>query len=183
MRSASDHRKLVRTALLGALLSAVLSGGAGAQTTPVPATEAEAAAINMRLAATLCLQSRRVPGQLAQSFEAAGFTVAPWLDAGTFEATAPGVYAVLDATQDQQGACNIQSQLVDLPTARVIADAITAGQNGWVAGGPADQIGAPPGPCQGLTNWDARPVLVISFAAAGNSGECIEDGTSSIVIN
>ncbi|MEL6532644.1 MAG: hypothetical protein AAFQ06_06350, partial [Pseudomonadota bacterium] len=90
---------------------------------------------------------------------------------------------VLDATQDQQGACNIQSQLVDLPTARVIADAITAGQNGWVAGGPADQIGAPPGPCQGLTNWDARPVLVISFAAAGNSGECIEDGTSSIVIN
>ncbi|MEM6390493.1 MAG: hypothetical protein AAF825_11695, partial [Pseudomonadota bacterium] len=95
MQSVPGHSILERATLIGALLSAVLSGGAGAQTTPVPATEAEAAAINMRLAATLCLQNRRVPEQLAESFEAAGFTIAPWLDAGTYEATAPGVYAVI----------------------------------------------------------------------------------------
>ena len=146
-------------------------------------TEAEAAAQNMQLAAELCLKGFRQTADLQGQLAAAGFTLSPGMDAGAFEASAFGVG--LYAGPDEGGFCKIDSGLVPVPLARAIAEAVVARTyTGTVAPGlPSDNAVAAPGPCQGLTLWDARPVITISFTAAGNSGECLMDGTSAIYLN
>ncbi|MBF9035315.1 hypothetical protein HKCCE2091_13805 [Rhodobacterales bacterium HKCCE2091] len=150
--------------------------------TPAPAAiDPQTAAINMRLAATLCLENILDPVSMPDAFRAAGFTVVSGLDAGSYEATGPGVNAIMIGTGQGDGYCAIQSVLVNLATANAIGAAITEGR-GFTPGSPEGQAGQPPGICDGFTNWNTRPVITLSYAGAGNSGECIDDGSSAIII-
>ncbi|MDG4649910.1 hypothetical protein P6F26_15800 [Roseibacterium sp. SDUM158017] len=165
---------------------AILGCGIAAAALPSAAqTDAEAAAMNMRLAATLCLQNVRTPGGMAGAFEAAGFVVTPGMDAGTHEVSAPGVSGLLQVRTPREGYCTVMSPIVDLAMANAIGRAITVevAPQAWVPGQPDQQAGAPVGPCGGFTNWDVTPIVTLRYAAAGNSGECIDDGTSAIIIN
>lgn len=164
-----------------AALALMLAGSAQAQN-PAPSDEAEAAAINMRLAATLCLQNIRDPEGLVPAFEGAGFTVMDWIDPDSYEAIAPGVYALIVNRGGREGYCSVQSTLVPLAVARAIGDALVA-DGGWVPGWPGEDASAPPPLCEGYVNWNARPIITIRYFSAGNAGDCDDDGTSAIVID
>ena len=68
--------------------------------------------------------------------------------------------------------------------ARVIGDAIVAEYpaGAFEPGWPGEPSAAPEPACVGYTAWGARPIITLTYAAAGNSGDCIDSG-SSIVIN
>lgn len=152
---------------------------------PEAGSEAEAAAINMRLAATICLRHVRTPSELQAAYTEAGFAVEPYIDPGSFNATAPGVGVLFGGTGGPQGFCKVESVLVDLAMARAIGDAIVAEypEGAFTPGWPGETQSAPPPLCQGYVAWDARPIITLVYTAAGNSGECIDDGTSSIFID
>lgn len=147
-------------------------------------TEAEAAAQNMQLATEICLRdirnAQQIPGRLAQ----AGFSVGPGLDSGTYEFSAFGVNGLIDAS-GSDGFCSVQSTRVPLALASAIGQA-TADRlypGAATPGAPSSPGSGPAGFCDGLTFWDARPIITVSYAQAGNSGECIDDGTSAILID
>ncbi|MFK7870541.1 MAG: hypothetical protein AB8B58_15040 [Roseobacter sp.] len=143
-------------------------------------TAAEAAAQNMQLAAELCLRNYRTPQTLGQAFSSAGFTLGPSaLAAGVTDFTAPGITGAF-----QTGYCYTQSDMVPLPMAeaigRAVADRLFPGL--VHDGAPEHVAGTPLKPCEGLQVFAPQNLIAISYAAAGNSGECISDGTSSIII-
>jgi hypothetical protein len=147
-------------------------------------TAEDAAALNMQLAAELCLRHYRSEGELAPSFQQAGFGVSPYMaDAGVFEVAAPGLYVMVD-TNSGSAACNIQSELVPIPLAEAIGRAVADRLFPGVVqdGAPEHQVGTPLRPCEGIQVFAPQQLIAISYAAAGNSGECIADGTSSILI-
>lgn len=140
----------------------------------------EAAAQNMQLAAELCLRNYRTPQDLAGAFSNAGFTLAQsTLDAGVTDFTAPGINGAF-----KTGYCFAQSAMVPLAMAeaigRAVADRLFPGL--VQDGAPEHVAGTPLKPCEGLQVFAPQRLIAISYAAAGNSGECIADGTSSIII-
>ncbi|MEM1272898.1 MAG: hypothetical protein AAGF88_03720 [Pseudomonadota bacterium] len=148
-------------------------------------SEADVAATNMRLAATLCLQHARTPSQFEAAFAAAGFSVRDGLDAGVYVASAPGVGVLMVDPGTPEGFCRVESGLVSIALARVIGDAIVAEypagafQPGW----PGETASAPPPLCQGYVAWDARPIITITYESAGNDADCVDRGNSAIVVD
>lgn len=167
---------------IGVAGGAAAQGAADAGAPSAPMSEAEAAGINLRLAADLCIRNVRIPSDLTDAFTAAGFALTPGLDPGVFEARAPGVFAAFGGTGQWDGFCFAESDQVDLPTAQAIMTAILADfppgafERGW----PGEASAAPPPLCEGYVAWDLRPILTVSFSAAGNSGECVDNGTAQI---
>ena len=159
------------------LLSAALATSAAAQ------TEAEAAAMNMQLALDLCLRNYRTEAEIVPAMQAAGFEVRPSMDAGTHEVSAPGISGLVTGDPDA-GYCTIQSPQVPLPMAeaigRAVADRLFPGK--VETGGPETPVGTPPAPCEGLSVFAPQQLIRITYAAAGNSGECREDGSSAIIV-
>ena len=145
---------------------------------------AEAAAQNMQLAAELCLRNHRSESEMPQAFSAAGFSLSPSSDTGTYEFTAPGVWGVF-TTLPPSAFCSVQSPDVPLAMAeaigRALADRLFPGA--VQEGGPEHVVGTPLAPCEGLQIFATQELLTLSYAAAGNSGECLNDGTSAILIN
>jgi hypothetical protein len=153
---------------------------------PVPLaaqTPAEAAAQNMQLAAELCLRNHRTEADLPQAFAAAGFSVTPLSGAGTFDFVAPGIDGTVD-TVPASAFCSIQSTLVPLEMAEAIgrATAERLFADKVEEGAPERNINEPLKPCEGLQIFATQDLITISYAAAGNSGECLNDGTSAILI-
>lgn len=175
IRKAPNMREALPSAL--ALLAAL-----AAQDAAHAQTQAEAAAQNMQLAAELCLKNLRDAPAIRAALADTGFSVTPGAN-GSFEAAAFGVGVY--AGPDEGGFCKVDSALVPVPLAQAIVDAVVARTyTGTVTPGlPGDNANAPPTPCQGRTLWDTRPVITFSFSAAGNSGECLSDGTSAIYLN
>ena len=139
----------------------------------------DAAATNMMLATEICLRHQHQDAALPGAFQASGFTLVPGMDAGSFEFSGPEVFGLISP-----GFCSIQSQKVAIPTAEAIGLAVGEHlfPNGVQPGQPSSQANAPRRPCEGYTIWSTRPVITVSYAQAGNSGECIDDGTSAIII-
>lgn len=135
--------------------------------------------MNMQLAAELCLKNYRTPDAMADAFAAAGFTLAPGMDAGSYEVSAPEMWGIVSPGQGESY-CNIQSQAVPLSTAQAIGTAL----GDRLFPGMASQ-GSPEGghgPCDGISILAPQRMIWISYSQAGNSGECIDDGTSAIVL-
>jgi hypothetical protein len=143
----------------------------------------EAAAQNMQLAAELCLRNHRTESEIPQAFAAAGFAVSPYSDNGAFEFTAPGVTGTVD-TLPPSAFCSVQSTDVPLEMAeaigRALADRLFPGA--VHEGNPEHVAGTPVDPCEGLQIFATQELLTLSYAVAGNSGECLNDGTSAILI-
>jgi len=147
---------------------------------PVDAGNLRVATQNMRLAMELCLRNYRSVAQLPSAFAAAGYTIGAGLDPGTHEFSAPGVFGGF-----QDGYCFIQSVDVPLAIAEDMGQRLAQGLfPGKVElGGPETPVGAPIAQCEGLSIFAPQSLIRVSYAAAGNSGDCVNDGTSAIVIN
>ncbi|MEM1386783.1 MAG: hypothetical protein AAF748_10045 [Pseudomonadota bacterium] len=142
-----------------------------------PNADPRSAALNLGLAAKLCMTGSRVPDTLPQIFGEAGFDISPGLGEMEFEVRAHGIFGAFDIGS---GYCFIQTAVVPLettqPMIRDLANTLYPGQV---------QEGAPEGgtgPCDGLSIFAPRRLIWVSYAAAGNSGECLFDGTSSVII-
>ncbi|MDW4549512.1 hypothetical protein R5H32_09130 [Defluviimonas sp. D31] len=165
----------------GPLPAAVLALAA-AFPAPAPAkTAEEAAAVNMQLAAEICLRNYRTPDKVVDAFTAAGFALAPGADPGTHEVTAPELWGVIEPGPEQSY-CTFQSSRVPLAMAQAIGTALAERLfPGLVQTGHPERGLATP--CDGLSVFAPRQLIWIHYAQAGNSGECIDDGTSAIILN
>ena len=152
--------------------------------TPVTAqTPEEAAAMNMQLAVETCMRHQKQADQLPAALEAAGYSVSPGMDESTFDFSAPGVTGLVQT--DGTGYCSIQSTMVPLDLAEAIGAAVGERlfPGNVTPGSPAGDASTPPEPCEGYTIWETQPIITVSYAQAGNSGECADDGTSAIIIS
>ncbi|MEM1073559.1 MAG: hypothetical protein AAGI36_03865 [Pseudomonadota bacterium] len=167
---------IARVTTLGALVLVGLLGHSG----PSLAGDLRVAAQNMRLAAELCLRNYRTPADTKPAFAAAGYQLSPGLDAGVTNFNAPGVSGGFEA-----GYCFIQS--TDVPLAMAEEMGLRLAQSlfpGKVElGNPELPVGQPVPPCDGLSVFATQNLIRISYSAAGNGGDCINDGSSAIVIN
>lgn len=165
--------QLCNLAFGGALLLVLTAGALKAQ------TQSEAAEQNMPLAAELCLSEYRNADALPQSFVAAGFDLTPGRDVSTFIFDVPDV-TELFVTDPAQGYCSMQSEAMANDIDLALSNRLFPGMR--QSGGPETPIGTPVGPCDGLPIFAQPGLIRISYAAAGNSGECLNDGTNAIII-
>ena len=54
--------------------------------------------------------------------------------------------------------------------------------DGLTMGNPELPVGQPVPPCDGLSIFAPRMLIRVTYSAAGNSGDCLNDGTSAIQI-
>ena len=166
---------------------AMILGAALLAPPPVAAqTAAEAAAQNMQLAVETCLRHYHDEAALPQALATVGFGVTPAEEGveGLYQIEAPGLWGLVSDTP-QNGYCTVQSTLVPLATAEAIGRAVTHRLfPGKVEEGSAErQVGTAPLPCEGLSVFAPRQLISLRYAQAGNSGECINDGTSAVIIS
>lgn len=146
--------------------------------------QTQAAAQNMQLAAELCLRNYRTETDLPEAFTSAGFTLSRSHDAEALDFDAFGVSGGF-VPDPARGYCYAQSGSVPLALAeaigRAVSDRLFPGQ--VAEGRPERNVNAPLRPCEGLQIFAPQQLITISYAAAGNSGDCVNDGTSAIIIN
>ncbi len=145
--------------------------------TPEPDTTGPAA--TMRAVLEACLRNYPEPKRALPALEAAGMTLSPTGDLHSWEMSGEGVFGNVDVSGEIY--CSIQSQSVPLETAQAIGTELANSLFPNLV-----QPGAPEGgngPCDGLSIFAPRQMLWLRYAHAGNSGECINDGTSAIILN
>lgn len=161
------------------LLLSGISAGSGSATLAQGLTPAAKA---MYAASAACMRNYGSPEHVILDLQKAGFALAPGMDPGTHEFSGAGVYGIA-LTEPGQTYCVVQSTQVPLATARAIglqlAQSIfgyrSSAENGTPEGGR--------GPCDGLNLLAPQRVIWIHYSQAGNSGECVDDGTSAIIMN
>jgi hypothetical protein len=133
----------------------------------------------MQIIAEICLRNYRTPENAVSELQALGLSFTPGMDAGTWEFSGNAVHGVV--VPDQELYCMIQSGDVSLDQARAAGEEVAHRlfPNLVQAGAPDGRNG----PCDGLSVFAPRQLIRIHYAQAGNSGECIDDGTSAIMIN
>lgn len=146
--------------------------------------ELVAATKNMHLAAELCLRNYRSEAALPDAFRAAGFSVTEGLDAGYYDFEGPQVWGGFSANPDE-GYCYVQSADVPLAIAEEMGERLSRElfPDMVQMGKPEHTVGTTVPPCDGLHIFAPQSLITVSYSAAGNSGECLNDGSSAIVIN
>ncbi|WP_282130142.1 hypothetical protein [Roseobacter litoralis] len=138
---------------------------------------------NMRLAMELCLRNYRTKEALQPAFENAGFELRPSIDPEIVDFQAPGLAGGFRHI-GPQGYCNLESPDVPVALAQEmslkLSESLFPGK--VVLGSPEKQAGAPSPPCEGLTIFATQTLILINYSSAGNSGDCVNDGTSLIQI-
>ena len=147
----------------------------------VSAQDLSPAAQAMQTAASICLGNYRTPENLAPALQNAGFDVMPGMDEGYWEFSGASVQGV--AGGDQGSAyCVVGSAEVPLDLARGIglglAQALLNYELPTENGSPEGRRGT----CDGLNVLVPQRSIWIHYSNAGNSGECVDDGTSSIIL-
>lgn len=143
------------------------------------AAVAQDASDRLREATEICLRNYLTPDDIPDALAGAGFALAPGMDAGSFEVSAAGVRGIV-VPADRY--CTFQSPAVPLADAlaetRALADRLFPGmvEDGHPERGPSE-------PCDGMSIFPPRGLIWVHFAQAGNSGECVDDGTSAIIMN
>jgi hypothetical protein len=135
-------------------------------------------AVAMRSVAEICLRNYRTPDAAPPALEAAGMTLSP-MEGETFEISGPDVWGIVTAGTELY--CTVQSTEVPLEIAQEIG-----GDLAHALFPDLVQPGAPEGgqgPCDGYSIFAPRQLIWLHYAQAGNSGECINDGTSAIIIH
>ncbi|MBV7410323.1 hypothetical protein [Maritimibacter sp. DP1N21-5] len=132
----------------------------------------------VRAFAETCLVNYRTPDEALPALEGLGLTLTAGMDEGSWEVSGPGVMGIVSTVPEIY--CSIQSTEVNLDNARNIGTSLAERLFPGMI-----QMGAPEGgngPCDGLSIFAPRQLIWIRYAQAGNSGECIDDGTSAIII-
>lgn len=154
----------------------------------------EAAALNMQLAMTLCLQNYHAPGSLVPKFEAAGFTFSPEVFSeteGLMWFNTPGQTAFGFLVPEHSGStCAIMSNHMSVPQALPFAGAVLAQVFGnLVTPGSPENINVTPGhpqasnqSCSGYSVLVPRSMIWVQVGNAGQDPVCIDDGTTQILI-
>jgi hypothetical protein len=150
-----------------------------AQVQPEPVSTPQGEEAAMRAVVELCLRNYRTPDSAIPAFQALGLTLVPGMDEGSWEFSGQGVSGIVSAEAELY--CSIQSQHVPLDVARAIGADIASDLFADLVHQGAPEGGT--GPCDGLSIFAPRQLIWLRYAQAGNSGECIDDGTSSIIIN
>lgn len=153
-----------------------------AMSAPAPAQDLDPAARAMQTAAGICLGNYRTPENLAPALQNAGFNVMPGIDEGYWEFSNASVHGI--AGGDQGSAyCKVSSEEVPLDLARGIglrvAQELLNYELPTENGSPEGRRGT----CDGLNTIVPQRAIWIRYSNAGNSGDCVDDGTSSIIIN
>ncbi len=175
--------------------SALAGAPADAQTT------AEAAALNIQLAITLCVQNGHDEGALLGAFQTAGYT---HLGTGeTFDATRNvAINRNTFGTPDQTVSTDVTAQGLSLycsittdvfsvsqmiPFARAVFDQLYSGP---IADESPEAVVIAPGspaaasaPCTGFHALPGRSVIWFQFGVAGNDPVCVDNGTAQIMIS
>ena len=135
----------------------------------------------LRAAAEACLRNYRTPDQIIPGLKAAGLTITPGMDAGSFEASGPDIWGIVEPGAEQSY-CTFQSPTVPLDrTLAIGADiANTLFPGNIQPGHPERGLQTP---CDGHSIFAPRRLLWMHFADAGNSGECTGAGGSAIILN
>lgn len=152
---------------------------------PAPATAGSlrVATQNMSLAVEICLRNYYNEAALPDAFRTAGYKVSAGIDAGFYDFEGPGVWGGF-STDTIKGYCFVQSGDVPLAVAeemglklarRLFGDKVELGN-------PELPVGQPVPFCDGLSIFAPRQLIRITYSAAGNSGDCLNDGTSAIAI-
>ena len=143
------------------------------------APKTEGAADVMRLAVDACLRNYRTPHEAIPALQAVGLVLSPGADKGSWEFRGDGVFGVAEAGDELY--CTVQSDGVPLEMAKRIGSDLAFSLFPDMV-----QPGAPEGgngPCDGLSIFAPNQMIWLRYAQAGNSGECIDDGTSAIIVN
>ncbi|WP_298500215.1 hypothetical protein [uncultured Maritimibacter sp.] len=136
----------------------------------------------MQTAADACMRNYGAPDQIAPTLSAAGFKVVPGMDEGTVEFSGAGINGIAAASPGRTY-CSIQSTEVPLSVARGIGLGLAKSVFGYNL---ATENGSPEGqkgPCDGLNLLAPQRLIWIRYAQAGNSGACVDDGTSAIILD
>ena len=147
--------------------------------TKAATADTSSASKTMRAAIEACLRNYRTPGAALPALEEIGLTLTPGMDAGAWDFHGAGVNGVVVAGRELY--CSIQSSEVSLDTAKALSADLAFSLFPEMV-----QVGAPEGgkgPCDGYSIFAPRQLIWMRYAQAGNSGECINDGTSAIIIN
>ncbi len=186
MKPHPGHKYLVTGFAL--LVHLATSSGAGAQ------TAAEAAAINVQYAMTVCLENYRTPLNIPATFVLAGLahtrqdigngTVADWF-------SAPGdtmnvaVIADRDSTECRIGTTHYGVEQM-LPFARAVVGQLFSAE---IYDGAPEGYNILPGTpqarqdvCSGFHLFAPRKLIWVKLARAGNDATCISDGTAQIIM-
>ncbi|MBU3029949.1 hypothetical protein [Paracoccus marinaquae] len=152
--------------------------------TPVPALaqNLSPAARAMQAAAQACMVNYGAPDSLVPALKKAGFSVSPGMDAGSYDFSGAGVDGVA-VPGNGETYCMIQSGQVPLDLARGIGLGLARAVFGYKS---TSENGTPEGrrgPCDGLNVFAPQRLIWIHYSAAGNSGECVDNGTSSMILN
>lgn len=132
----------------------------------------------MRTVIEVCLRNYRTPDAALPALEAAGMTLSV-IEDKTFELSGSGVWGIVEPGDELY--CTVQSSEVSLDEARALGTELA-----YSLFPDMVQPGAPEGgngPCDGLSIFAPRQMIWLRYAQAGDSGECVEDGTSAIIVN
>lgn len=147
---------------------------------PLAAEDLRVATQNMKNALELCLRNYRSAAALPVAFTSAGYTVRSGLDTGVHEFSAPGVYGGF-----VENYCIVQSSDVPLAIAedlgRRMAEALFPGK--VELGDPEKTVSGAVPPCEGLSIFAPQKLIRVTYAVAGTSGACGNDGTSAVIVN
>lgn len=135
----------------------------------------------MQTAASICLDNYRTPENFVPALRKAGFNVTRGMDEGTWEFSGSSVSGI---TLGDQGRayCVVQSAEVPLNLAQGIGLGLARVMLGYKE---TTENGSPEGKrrtCDGLNVIVPRRSIWIRYANAGNSGDCVDDGTSAIIL-
>ncbi|ABG31239.1 hypothetical protein CEP88_17900 [Roseobacter denitrificans] len=168
---------MIRLALIPAAVVALL---------PMPLTAQGSLKVgmqNMRLAMEICLRKYRSEETLRQGFAQAGFALRQSHDADVLDFDAPGVSGGF-RTSGPEGYCHMASGDVPLALAEEmglkLAQMLFPGM--VTQGHPERDMNQPVAPCDGLSIFAPQTLIRVTYSAAGNSGDCLNDGTSAIAI-
>lgn len=139
------------------------------------------AARAMQAAADACMRNYGSPDHLVPALRDAGFAVTPGMDAGSYEFSGFGVFGVVVA-ENSRTFCSVQSPQVPLELARGIGLGLARSIFGYNSNTENGTPEGRRGPCDGLNLLAPQRVIWIHYAQAGNSGECVEDGSSAIIL-
>lgn len=174
-----------KTAQAGGTANAANAPAKPAQA-PAPASPAPSGATAqaaMSKATEICLRSYRDPPQAVTQLRAAGFAVTPGTNKGDWSLTGPGISGQVVTGNVAAGAelnCTIRSTHVTLAEARAIGGKLSQSLFPGMV-----QQGAPEGgkgPCDGQSIFAPRKLIWMHYARAGNIDQCVDDGTSAIII-
>ena len=146
--------------------------------TAAPAQTAEPEIV-LELATDLCLRYTADETAILPAFEAAGYRVSEWVDAGTYVVSAPGMTGLV-TPQPYATQCALEAQGVPHATGVAVVQRAAARLYGDKVG-----YGHPAGKavdCPMFQVFAPGRLMIVEVFSAGNGGVCDDPGSTGILV-